>query len=117
MNYYGARELKTKDGKPSGLWHFTKMRDGQIWAVGYCAEHEGHATKEEAQECYRKYILEHMVSRGRLTEWHSCRVCRAPAKNFADVGGLELLVLCDEHNTTQQIEKLTPHFTEVISSY
>ena len=117
MNYYMARQLMTKDGKPSGLWHFTKMRDGQIWAVGYCAEHEGHATKEEAQECYRKYILEREVSQGRLAEWHSCFVCGAPSKNCVEVGGLKLLILCDEHNTTQQIEKLTPRFEEMISSH
>jgi hypothetical protein len=117
MNYYAARELKTKDGKPSGIWHFTRMNDGLIWAVGYCAEDEGHTTKEEAQECYRRYILENKVRQGKLAEWHSCRVCGAPSKNFADVDGLELLILCDEHNTKEQIEKLTPHFEKIISSY
>lgn len=39
MNYYAARELK-KDGIHSGLWHYTCMNDGNVWAVGYCSPWE-----------------------------------------------------------------------------
>jgi hypothetical protein len=59
MNYYRARELKNPEGNPSGLWHFTQMNDGRIWAVGYCRELNcKHATAVEASNCYRKYIIE-----------------------------------------------------------
>jgi hypothetical protein len=36
MNYHEPRELQ-KDGKGTGLWHYTNMNDGRIWPEGYCA--------------------------------------------------------------------------------
>ena len=36
MNYYQAREL-VKDGKSTGLWHYTVMNDSYVMAIGYCS--------------------------------------------------------------------------------
>ena len=61
MNYYQARELE-KDGKPSGLWHFTvHNRRSGTYALGYCAENDcQHQSEHEAQECYAEYLLDNM---------------------------------------------------------
>lgn len=37
MNYFAAREIKDKEGKPTGRWHYTRMNDGVVTAVGYCS--------------------------------------------------------------------------------
>lgn len=39
MNYYQAREIK-RDGKGSGLYHYTVENDGYVMAVGYCSPWE-----------------------------------------------------------------------------
>lgn len=38
MNYYQALEIKGKDGKGTGKYHFTRTNDGITFPVGYCAE-------------------------------------------------------------------------------
>lgn len=39
MNYYQAREIQ-KDGKGTGLFHYTVMNDGYVMAIGYCSPWE-----------------------------------------------------------------------------
>lgn len=51
MNYYEAREIKGKDGKGTGLYHFTKMNDRLIWPVGYCSPYEA------CPECKGKSVI------------------------------------------------------------
>jgi hypothetical protein len=93
------------------------MNDGQIWAVGYCAEHEGHATKEEAQECYRKYLLERRTSFDLvLRDWIGCRVCGRPTKKGALVGPTDYYPLCKQHLNQQALETLVK-VGEEVSSY
>lgn len=59
MNYYRPRQLINPEGKPSGIWHYTCMNDGKIWALGYCAKGGcKHTSPLEASDCYRKYIRE-----------------------------------------------------------
>ena len=63
MNYYAPRQKKAADGTPSGVWHYTKMNDGMIQAVGYCADNKTkppceHRTPLEASQCYARYIKE-----------------------------------------------------------
>lgn len=56
MNYDQAREIRNKDGNPSGKWHFTRMNDGQIWPIGFCRENcPGHDTAEEAEKHWYDY--------------------------------------------------------------
>jgi hypothetical protein len=102
MNYYGARQRKT-----DGTWAFTCMNDGAIWPIGYCRPYQdlpnhpitggprpadevekeratahkhhdgGHATAEEARECYRQYMLDHelRLMRKDSSAQHKCKVC------------------------------------------
>ena len=36
MNYYGAREARSPNGRSKG-WHYTVMNDRKIHPIGYCA--------------------------------------------------------------------------------
>jgi hypothetical protein len=103
MNYYDARQTKNKSG-----WHYTCMNDGAIWPVGYCAEHEPHATEREARECFGQYLLdgEREETYG---DWTGCAVCDKPTKR-----GMTTrpplghgYPLCDEHFDGGRLKKLS----------
>jgi hypothetical protein len=106
MNHYAARERKDGSG-----WHFTVQNDGHIWPVGYCDCHAPHQTKEEAETCYKKFLLD---TRLILQEAHAlragdtvlgCRVC-----GELTVGGAVIdttfLPLCPEHRTREHVEQV-----------
>lgn len=114
MNYYEARKLENGSG-----WHYTCRNDDRIWPVGYCADHEPHATAEEANDCFRRYLLDE-ISEESYEDWTGCEVCDAPTKK-----GLTTRrphgtghALCDEHRTNEQVEKLTPPgFGKMVASW
>ncbi len=117
MNYYDARELQGPDGQGTGRWHYTCMNDGRIWPIGYCRDHEGHASKQEAYECFKLYCLDHRL---RLDgQWadaqHKCVVCGAWTQKFAEVNHV-IFDLCDEHRTREQVAQLF-NVGYTISSY
>lgn len=144
MNYYDARERKTASGNPSGRWDYTCMNDGQIWPVGYCrafsepseimliseSERErlrsfahkhhidGHDTADEARECYRQYLLDQRLNlhNYETESQHKCVVCGAWTGAFAEVNH-QIFVLCDEHRTREQVDKLLSAPGYIISSY
>jgi hypothetical protein len=69
MNYYQPREL-TKDGKPTGLFHYTCRNDDHIWPVGLCASGcPGHATEQEAREHWRLYLIQGIEFTPITQEW------------------------------------------------
>lgn len=113
MNYYQARQRLSDK-----TWHFTCMNDGQIWAVGDCRNHAGHATKEEAEECYRKYLLNNKLHLDRKREdtKQKCVVCGEWTQSYAEVD-MEQWPLCDSHRTKEHVDKLLKPKTEIISSY
>lgn len=86
---------------PGRGWHYASTSSRGGYPLGYCAEHEPHATETEARECYGRYQREHVRLDGKTTGWHDCEVCKAPAKNVAriDGDGYSHAVLCDEHLT------------------
>lgn len=113
MNYYEARELK------SGGWHYTAAnRRLGTWPVGDCRDHEPHATSEEAEECFRQYLLGKLVER-ELRDWTGCEVCDTPTKK--QLGTRPPLgqdhALCDEHRTPEQVAELTERPSQIIASY
>jgi hypothetical protein len=120
MNYYQARELRTADGKPAGLWHFTCQNDNRIWPVGYCAQGcVGHDTPEGAQEHYRQYLLDTARYDGRMSgQQRACRVCGAWTQRFAETeAGTSLYVLCDEHCNRESLETLVKAPEWITSSW
>lgn len=70
---------------------------------------DGHATSEEAAECWRQYRLdtelEFLESK---TQQRKCQVCDAWTLKFALLGRefSEEYVLCDEHCTRENVERL-----------
>jgi hypothetical protein len=131
MNYYDARQ-RNEDKR----WDYTCRNDDRIWPVGYChtyvepeeldkiwpmreEEREkhvankhkyhttGHATAEEACECYREYLLDQELRLG--NKWdsqHHCEVCDAWTDMYAEVGHTKYMNLCEAHNNREEVEKL-----------
>jgi hypothetical protein len=116
MNYYGAREI-VKDGKRTGLFHYTKMNDGQIWAVGYCADAcPGHKTKGEAYAHYKKYLLERRTTFNLVLHyWTRCEACGRPTRYAAQVGEV-VVPLCEKCMNLSTLEWLV-NVGEEVSSY
>lgn len=72
---------------------------------------DGHATAEEACECYKRYLLDtrlHLVAEEPVnaSSQHKCEVCGKFTACNATVGPYRLFTLCLEHQTREQVEKL-----------
>lgn len=113
MNYYEARRKVDGSG-----WHYTCKNDWYVWPVGYCREHEPHATKEEACDCYRKWLLDnHLRLDGQeANAQHKCRECGEWTSGYA-VCDSTIVVLCDAHRTREVFEKHFPKVAQIISSW
>lgn len=112
MNYFEALQ-RIQDGK----WVYTCNRI----PVGYCHYNRdderfhttGHDTKEEAQECYKKYELdnnmkfipEELQSPG---TYSLCTVegCTKLTNGSVFVGGYRHFTLCNEHQNRAEVEKI-----------
>lgn len=112
MNHYRARQLK------DGGWHFTCMNDGRAWPVGYCAEHEPHATKEEACGCYRKWLLDNRLKLNCRDnhQQRKCKECGEWTSSYA-MCETDIVFLCDKHMNRETFEKIVPVFDEMWSSW
>lgn len=120
MNYYDAREKKGTDDAVLG-WHYTCMNDGRIWAVGYCSEHEPHATKDEAYECWTRYLL---TERLRLDGFdsraqHRCAApdCDSWTQHHATVDHSMTWSLCDAHRNADVVAALLGTVGAAMSSW
>ncbi len=130
MNHYKARQRK------DGRWDYTCANDGKAWPVGYCHEYRepdpedwiwkmhpddaqrvrdnkdkyhgcGHATEEEAQACYKKYLLENELSLNRKSSnaQYKCKVCGEWTQLFAEVDW-HIFNLCEKHQNLESVEPL-----------
>ena len=144
MNYYAARQ-RTLDKR----WDYTcqNKRTG-TYPVGYCHKtdwtpekraechmsdaewqriqsnqskyhDDGHATEQEAQACYRSYLLDNHM---RLDGMHSgtqrqCVVCGNWTQKFASVNHSFHWDLCDIHRTEEKVRELMPEVHESFGSY
>jgi hypothetical protein len=125
--------LKARKRESDGRWDYTSARDGFAGAIGYChafiglegqpyasdeeaARHresagkyhtDGHATEEEARECYKGYLLDHARYDGRdPNAQHRCKECGEFTQGFAEVPfAYVLVVLCDEHRNRETFAK------------
>lgn len=79
---------------------------------------DGHATYEQAGECYKEYLLDHRLKLGRkMTDQKlKCEVCGEWTSLFATLGDSEMWTLCQEHNTREEVEKLFETPSLIISS-
>ena len=119
MNYYEAREIeKNYDG--TGLFHFTKMNDGQIWPVGYCAQNcAGHPTKEEADEHYHEYRLDHLLhlDGNDPSTKRQCEICGEWTTGYARLDQVQIFNLCDDHLTRESVASLTSPSSSIVASW
>jgi hypothetical protein len=118
MNYYQAREI-SKDDKPTGKFHYTRMNDGDIRPVGYCASNcPGHDTPEEAAEHYRQYLIDNaQYDHKMLNQQKQCQICGQWTDQFATTFQYGLFVLCPEHCNRESLEKVHGKVESIISSY
>jgi hypothetical protein len=114
MNYYDARQLSDGSG-----WHYTSAnRRSGTHPAGYCADHPGHATEDEARQCFRRYLLDGTREES-YGDWTGCTICDTPTKK----GLTERpplghgYPLCDEHRTSEQLAELVPAPGQIASSY
>jgi hypothetical protein len=121
MNYDQPRELADKSG-----WHYTRMNEGEVWALGYCRDHldEPHDTREEARDCYTRWLLDNRVfldGRGDRDVLHRCEWegCDAFTDHIAQVDPASMLALyflCDEHRTHEHVATLLGQVGDSIHS-
>jgi hypothetical protein len=110
MNYYQARQLKT------GGWHFTCQNNNKVWPVGFCVEHAAHKTKQEAESCYRSYVLSNVNFNILLTESLTCSFCKRKTKKAVNIDS-RILPLCNSHCNKETLEKKYDMGDKIISSY
>lgn len=120
MNYYQPRQVIGEDGEPGG-WRYTCRNDNRIWAVGDCAHHDPHATKEEAYECYTAYLLANEVRLDSYEEGVK-RKCVAPdgCEEWTEHRAMldcHIWPLCDSHRTPETVAVLFGTVGDSISSW
>jgi hypothetical protein len=109
VNYDQPRELDDKSG-----WHYTRMRDKQVWPIGYCADHapKPHLTEDGARQCYTRYLLDKELDLDgeRIGTWRRCLRpgCGELTRRYAQVGrGMgPVYDLCDTHRTREDVAAL-----------
>lgn len=115
MNYYDARELK------DGGWRYSCMNDDRIWTVGSCAEHEPHATQDEAYECYTRYLLDNRLTLdGTISNTqHRCAHadCDEWTDRYAQIDNSQTWSLCDQHRTKDVVAELLGTVGAAVSSW
>ena len=142
MNHFTARQRESDK-----RWDYTCRRDGIAWPIGYCAgwrepqpglmtpgqikdwlekamphmhkfHTDGHASAEEANECYKQYLLDFdlRLDGDHQNVQHKCKVCGVWTSKYASVGS-SAWSLCDEHRTREHAEALFGPMGESWSSY
>lgn len=101
MNYDQARQLVNL------TWHYTRMNDDRIYPIGYCADHDGHITQKEAEDCYKKYTLDNNLIFGSIDNAQfKCEICGVWTSKDALINGWHIYHLCDEHCNRTTVETL-----------
>jgi len=66
----------------------------------------GHATKEEAAECYKQYLLDHRLQFIKdVSAQRMCEVCKEWTQGIAEIDAC-ILALCDRHQTREDVARL-----------
>jgi hypothetical protein len=143
MNHYAVRKREC-----DGRYDFTCQNNGAVWPVGYCChfidltEEEqqkyclsderleifrshankhhssGHATPEEAAECYRQFMLDqNLWINLRSEELLRCLVCQTLTHSRVRIGSIDYWPMCETHNNRAEVEQLYPVTLQYHSSY
>lgn len=67
----------------------------------------GHASAEEAEACYKEYMLDRRLTFGTLEDTQRrCLICGEWTQRYAQVGGFGVYELCDLHCTRESMAVL-----------
>lgn len=110
-----------------------KNHDDDVAKFGKHYHIDGHATEEEACDCYRRYVLDHNVKMwmkpldddrrdlhrkcGHGVQGETSLTCGKWTMNLCEVGQWWNVFLCDEHMNQETIEKIYPKISWSTSSY
>src|SRR5260221_6767726 len=133
MNYDEPRQRES-----DRRWDYTSMNDRVIHPIGYChaynppspddwlyqtskdywddlAQHkdkfhiDGHATPEEASDCYRQYLLDNRLDfNRRMDVYRPCQIYCALTNLHVYVDGWSKAILCVQHQNRESVEALWP---------
>jgi hypothetical protein len=79
---------------------------------------DGHATRGEAEECYRRFVLDNctQLECEDKSQQRKCKVCGAWTTKYALVGDYKIVQLCDEHRNMETLERLVNKPSVIFSS-
>lgn len=112
MNYYEPRQMIDKEGKETGLYHYTRQnRRTGTFPVGYCADNcPGHPDEAGAYEHYRQYLLdtaEFNFSRLKDQQVRCClKGCGNWTQELAQTEDQRHFMLCTDHQNRETLEKV-----------
>ena len=135
MQHKAARQ-REKDKR----WDFTTTMGDRIVPVGYCRPYredpelkvrspahyekvqdhldkfhgDGHETAEEAQECYKNYLLDFSLNHWEQNNQQRCLVCDEWTTHRVEIA-YSIFVLCPEHAIREQVSERF-HFEEIWES-
>lgn len=120
MRNYAARQ--NRDGKKKWFFTYTDSEmSGMVYNAGYCQKDKGHKTKEEAEACYRKFLLNERMVFVQVINPQSHFPCGVKDCNENTQGGALVdqqfsVALCKEHRTREHVDALLPPFTSIASA-
>lgn len=104
MNCDKARELVNH------TWHYTRMNDDSIYPIGYCTDHDGHDTQQEAEECYKQYQLDNSLRLEGGSMYNTKVKCQfEDCTEYTDIVSYidyEHFILCPTHRTKEIVSTM-----------
>lgn len=89
-----------------GGWHYVSMSRHGGHPLGYCRDHEPHATEAEARKCYGQFVRDSIqLNAEQYVHWTDCAICGAPTKSGAKYGddGYGGVSLCLMHMSKESV--------------
>lgn len=112
MNYDEAREVADKDGKPTGIWHWTSRNDREIRIALPCTAECRHETRESAELHFYEWSLQRVEEYDMKDRQLKCKVCgewTTKGLSQLDFQSYPFAApLCEEHRTIEHLRKLFP---------
>ena len=133
MNYYDAKQRVedkrwdyTCNNRPTGYCRKYVEVDANLFGEHHRAEYaatahkchsNGHATEEEARQCYKEYMLDHQLRFGNMSnQQQKCKICDEWTQGYAETD-CHIIVLCDKHRTKDIVATLVEPPGQIWSSW
>lgn len=112
MQVYGAKEIVSMGGEPTGKYHYGCSDSSGTYPIGYCAQGcPGHDTADEARSHQRQYEIEQEADRFEDVDTQKkCLVCGTWTTLRVKVGHTftQMYALCAEHDSVEELDKVVP---------